>query len=116
RGTPRLDLRETGAALEDLRLRGTGRNDVDADPSRQQLCGQNARHLTQPGLGGRIDHIPGQGQNRTDRAGDDDTAAVAQMRKRRLHRKERTSQVDAVHAIPELLRDLVYGSKAADSG
>src|SRR2546430_11889418 len=36
-GTHRFDLRETGAALEDLGLRGTGRNDVDADPSRQQF-------------------------------------------------------------------------------
>ena len=38
------------------------------------------------------------------------------MGQRGLQGEESTPQVDAVHAVPELFRDLVHGSKAADPG
>jgi len=81
-----------------------------------KFLAHDPRHRPQTGLGGCVGHVSGHRRYRSDRAGDDDGAAIAHQRQGLLDGEERAAQIDGVDLIPELRSDIGHHRKTAHSG
>ncbi len=78
-----------------------GRDRVHPHPARPELGGGRAQQLHEPGLGRRVDPLPGLDRDGADRGETDDRAATALGHRpaERAHQVERGAQVQVHHAV-----------------